>query len=95
MLRRPFQALRQVVDRVAEPEVQLLRPARHPDRPRLVAEVALQLAFDGRGRERRELEAAFGIEALDRLQHAEVRDLQEIVERLAAVREPAREVRRE
>ena len=44
---RSIEALRQLVDHVAEPQVQLLGAARHPDRPRLVAEVALQLAFDG------------------------------------------------
>jgi hypothetical protein len=31
----------------------------------------------------------FGIESLDRLQHSEDRDLFEVVERLAAIREPA------
>ena len=75
--------------------MQLLRTAGHPHRPRLVAEVALQLAFDRDGRVRGELEVAIGIEALDRLEHAEVRDLQEVVERLAAVRVATREVRRE
>ena len=84
-----------LVDDVAEPEVEFLRAARHAYRPRLVAEVALELAFDGRGRERRELEPAIGIEAFDRFQHAEVGDLQEVVERLAAVGEPAREMRRQ
>ena len=53
----------------------------------LVAEVALELAHDGRRRERGELQPAVGFEALDRLQQADERDLAEVVERLAPVRE--------
>src|SRR5947209_16995443 len=75
--------------------MELLRATGHAHRPRSVAKVALQLALDRRGGERRELEVALGIEALDGLQHAELRDLEQVVERLAAVREAAREMRRE
>src|SRR4051794_15737794 len=55
--------------------------------------MALEFTFNRRGRERREFEAALGVEAFDRLQHAEARDLQEVVEGFAAVRESTREVR--
>src|SRR6266508_4491574 len=51
----------------------------------------LQLAEDGRGGEGRELEATGGIEALDRLEQSDERDLDEVVARLATVREPAGE----
>ena len=71
---------------------QLLEPARHPDRPALVAEVALDLADDRRGRVRRELDAAVGVEAVDRLDQADRADLDEVLDRLAAVAEPARAV---
>ena len=75
--------------------MQLLRTARYAHRPGLVAKVALQLTLDGHRRVGRELEVAVGIEALDGLEHAEVRDLQEVVERLTAVRVTAREMRRQ
>ena len=60
--------------------MQLLHPAGHAHRPPAVAEVALELADDGGRRERRELEAAIGFEALDRLEQADERDLAQIVE---------------
>ena len=72
--------------------MQLLDPPRHPDRPALVAEVALQLADDRRRGERRELEAPLGLEPLDRLDQAERRDLDEVVEGYAPVGEPPGEV---
>ena len=75
--------------------MQLLRAAGDPDRPRLVAEVALQLAFDRDGRVGRELEVAVGVESFDRLEHAEVRDLEQVVERLAPIRVAARQMRGE
>ena len=62
----PARGTRSSTTRV-EPEVQLLHPAGHPHRPALVAEVALELADDGRGGEGRELEAPLGVEAVDRL----------------------------
>src|SRR5262249_9737342 len=74
-----------------ELEVGLLHASRHPHRPAAVAEVALQLAEDGRCRERRELEAPFGLEALDGLQEADEGDLAQVVERLPAIRETSRE----
>ena len=71
--------------------MELLDPTRHAHRPSLVAEVPLQLSDDRRRRERRELQAAFGLEALDGLQQTDERDLAQIVERLAAMLEPSRE----
>jgi hypothetical protein len=54
--------------------------------------VSLELAGDRRYGERRERKPALGIEAVDRLQQAEARDLEEIVEgrltALVTMREP-------
>ena len=61
-------------------------------RPALVAEVALELAQDRRRRVARELRPAAGVEAVDRLDQAEARDLEEVVERLVRVRVAQREV---
>ena len=83
------QALGELGGRRADLHPQLLEPARHPDRPALVAEVALDLADDrGRG-VRRELHAALGVEAVDRLDQADRADLDQVLERLAAVAEAA------
>ena len=71
--------------------MQLLEAARKADRGALVAEVALDLAGHGQRREGGELEAQVGVEALDGLDQAEVADLHDVVERLAAVLELARE----
>ena len=54
--------------------------------------MTLQLTDDRRCRVRRELEAAIGVEPVDRFQQADGRDLDQVVERLAAVGEPSREV---
>ena len=70
--------------------VQLLQAARKADRGALVSEVPLDLAGDRERRERGELEAEVGVEALDGLDQAEVADLDDVVERLAAVLELAR-----
>ena len=86
---------RELLDRAVDREVELLQPARHLDRPALVAKVALDLADDRRRRIGRELDAAFEIEAVDRLEQADRADLHEIVERLAAVRELHREIAHE
>jgi hypothetical protein len=64
-----------------------LQAPRNLDRPALVAEVALDLTHDRRGRIRRELDAALEIEAIDRLDEADRPDLNKVVERLAAVGE--------
>jgi hypothetical protein len=49
--------------------VQLALPARDPHRRTGVAEVSRQLGEHGRRGGGRQLDAAFGIEALDRRQH--------------------------
>src|SRR5688500_11535696 len=92
--RRPAHLLAQQGDHATELEMELLDAPRHSHRPALIAEVPLQLPDDrGRG-ERRELQAAFGIEPLDRLQQAEQGDLYEVLVRLPAVGEaPGEELR--
>ena len=79
----------------AEPQMQLLRTARDAYRPGLVPEMPLELAFDGDRRVGREFEIAVRVEPLDGLEHAEVCDLEEIVEGFAAVRVAPREMRGE
>ena len=86
---------RELLDRAVDREVELLQPARHLDGPALVAEIALDLADDRRRRVRRELDAALEIEAVDRLEQADRSDLDQIVERLAAVGELDREIAHE
>ena len=54
------------------------------ERPRAVAEVALDLADDRRYRVRRELHLALRVEALDREQQADRADLDEVLLRLPA-----------
>src|SRR5205085_1525629 len=88
---RAAELLAQRRDRAVELEVELLEPARHAHRPSLVAEVSLQLSGDRRRGEGGELQAPWRLEALDRLEQPDERDLSEIVERLAPVGEPARE----
>src|SRR5262249_22326471 len=83
--RRTRQPLRQRSDRGTDRENPLLELTRHPHSPRRVAEVAPKLAEDSRRRESRERHAALGIEALDRLQQADRRDLQQVVVGDAAV----------
>src|SRR5581483_6813140 len=85
--RRMTELHRQLLDGAVDREVQLLQPARHLDRPALVAEIALDLADDRRRRVRRELHAALEIEAVDRLEQADGADLDQVVERFAAVGE--------
>ena len=74
------------LDRAREPEAQLLHAARDVQRPGAVAEVPLDLADDRRHRVGRELDAALGVEALDREQQADRADLDEVLERLPAAR---------
>ena len=90
--RRPAQRLGELRGGAADLHPQLLQPPRHPDRPALVAEVALDLADDRRGGVRRELDAAVGVEAVDGLDQPDGADLDEVLERLAAVAEAARAV---
>ena len=74
---------------------ELLQVARHAHRPALVAEVALELAEDGRDGEARERGLAARVEAVDRLQQPERGDLDQVVERLAAALVAAGELARE
>src|SRR5579884_1460345 len=68
--------------RVGDPSRPLLGAAVDMHCPAGVAEVALQLADDRGDRERCEREAAIRIEALDRLDQPQARDLYEVVVRL-------------
>src|SRR5207247_7512228 len=74
---------------------QLLEVARDADRPRAVAEVALDLAEDRRHRVAGERNLAVGVEAVDRLDEAERRDLDEVVERLLGALVAASQLTRE
>ena len=73
-------------------EHQFLKIAGHTNRPRPVAEVPLQLSDDRERRERRERHAALRLESIDRVQQADVRDLDEVLERFPAPHEPSREI---
>src|SRR5712691_7751706 len=64
-----------------------LKPAWDLDRPALVPEVTLDFANDGGCGEGRKLESALRLEALDRREQADVADLDDVLERLAAVAE--------
>ena len=86
------QRLGELGGRRADLHPQLLEPPRHPDRPALVAEVALDLADDRRRRVRRELDAARRLEAVDGLDQPDRADLDQVLERLAAVAEASRAV---
>ena len=72
------------LDRVLDDGGVVADVARDPQHPGAVAEVALELAEDGRDRERAERRAARGIEAIDGLDETEPGDLLEVLERLAA-----------
>ena len=89
------QLARELLAERLELDGQLLQVARDAHRPALVAEVTLELAEDGRDGEARERGLAARVEAVDRLQQAERRDLDEVVERLAAALVAARELARE
>jgi hypothetical protein len=83
---RAAELVRELVALLGDLELELLQAARHPHRPRLVAEVALDLAEHGRRRVRGEAHVAADVEAVDRLHDPHARDLHEVVERLAAAR---------
>jgi len=82
----------ELLDRAIDREVEFLQPARNLDRPAFIAEITLDLADDRRRRVRRELHAAFEIEAIDRLEQSDRTNLNQIVERFAAIRELDREI---
>ena len=75
--------------------MELLQPPRDGDRPDPVAEMALELADDGREDVGDELDVAIEVEAVDRLDQPERGDLLEILELLAATGVAARERRDE
>ena len=87
---RAAELARHVLDAVVDLHHALLHPARDVHGPAVVAEVALELAEHGRHRVGRERGLARGIEAIDRLDQAERRDLDEVVERLVGAPVPAR-----
>ncbi len=89
---RPAVQLRQLAGRAGQLEAQFLQPPGHAHGPAAVAEVTLDLADDGRRGVGRELDAALGVEAVDGLDQTDGGDLDEVVQRLAAVAEPARQV---
>ena len=66
---------------------QLVQPARYVDGADVVAEVPLDLADDGRHREGRELHAAVGVEAVDRVDQPDRADLDDVLHRLVAAAE--------
>ena len=74
---------------------ELLQVARDPHGPALVAEVALELAEDGRDGEARERDGAARVEAVDRLDQAQRRDLDEVLQRLPGAGIAACELARE
>src|SRR4051794_16444566 len=74
---------------------ELLEVARDADGPGAVAEVALDLAEDGRDRVARERDVAAEVEAVDRLDEPEARDLEEVVEGLLRALVAAGELARE
>ena len=90
-----MQVERQLGDRAVDLQRELLQVARHAHRPRAVAEVALDLAEDGRHRVARERDLALEVEAVDRLDQAEAGDLEEVVEGLLGALVAARELARE
>ena len=83
---------RQLGDRPVDLEGELLEVARHADGPRPVAEVALELAEDRRDGVAREGDVALGVEAVDRLDQAERRDLDEVLQRLLGALVATREL---
>ena len=85
----------ELLDRAVDREVEFLQPARNLDGPALIAEIALDLADDRRRRVGRELDAALEIEAVDRFEQPDRADLDQIVERFAAIGELDRQVARQ
>ena len=70
--------------------MEIFEAARHVHGPGRVAEVSAELAGHGRSGERGERHAELGVEALDRFEDPESRDLDEVVHRLATTAEPHR-----
>ena len=85
----------EVGDRAVDLQRQVLEVARNADRPRAVAEVALDLAEDGRHRVAGERDPALEVEAVDRVEQAQAGDLEEVVEGLVGALVAACELARE
>ena len=88
---RALQLAREVVGRLVDLGGKLLQTAGHAHAPALVPEVALDLAHDGGRGKSRELKATIGVKAVDGLDQAYGCHLHEVVKRLAAVLELARQ----
>src|SRR6185436_21158479 len=89
--RRPAELAGERLAGADDARAELLDLAGDAEHPAAVAEMALELAGDRRNGERREADVARDVEAIDRLQEAERRDLLEILERLALARVPSRQ----
>jgi hypothetical protein len=87
-----MQVAREVADGALDLERHLLQVARHAHRPGAVAEVALDLAEDRRDRVAGERHLAGGVEAVDGLDEAQRRDLDEVVHRLVGALVAPREL---
>ena len=90
--RRAPELLRQLVGRPAQPQVGLLGRPGHPHGPRVIAEVALDLALDRPPGERREGDVAVGLEAVDGLDQGQEGDLAQVVVARPAPSEAAGDV---
>ena len=75
--------LRELASSAPDSQRELLQDARRAYGPRAVAEMALELTDDRRHREARERVPVLWIEAVDRLDERQGRDLHEIVQGLA------------
>ena len=82
--RRAIELLREARQRALDAQRDLLDAARRAHHPRLIAEVSLELAGDRRDREGAERVAAGRVVAIDRLHQRDRRDLDEVLQRLAA-----------
>jgi hypothetical protein len=84
--------LRQLRGGGAQPQVQLLEPTRHLDRPAVVTEVPADLTHDGRHREGHEVRAGVDVEPDHCIDEPDASHLDEVVTGLAAPIEPAGDV---
>lgn len=83
------QLLGELRSRRADLHAQLLQPPGHADRPSLVAEVTLDLPDDCRCGVGGELQASLDLEAVHGLDQPDGADLDEVLEGLPTVAEPA------
>ena len=87
--RRAAKLLGQSVPRAHQPMVQFPKPPRDANRPEPIAKVTPELPEDRGRRIRGELHTAGWIEAIDGLEQTDGRDLDKVVNGLAAIGEPA------